>query len=89
MGPFSNYFEERVHFQTEFEKIPQARAWEARARAPDPGPNGVCFQTQFENGHLFVKYFEHGHIVSFFLKMGPGPVFKNVTGSFFQSFTLE
>ena len=23
-GPFSNYFEKRVHFQTEFEKIPQA-----------------------------------------------------------------
>ena len=52
-GPFSNYFEKRVHFQTEFEKIPQARAQEARARARDPGPNGVFFQTQFENGFFF------------------------------------
>ena len=54
-GPVSNYFEKRVHFQTEFEKIPQARAREARARARDPGPNGVFFQTQFENGPFFFK----------------------------------
>ena len=56
--PFSNYFEKRVHFQIEFENIPQARAREARARARDPGPNGVFVQTQFDNCKLFSNTFE-------------------------------
>ena len=40
--------ETRIHFQTEFEKIPQARG-------QAPGPKGVFVQTQFGNEHVFFK----------------------------------
>ena len=80
---FQTVLKKTNHFQTEFEKITQARAQEARAR--DPGPNGVCFQTQFENGPFFFKIvWKQGSFFIFILKIGPGPVFKIVTDPFFK-----
>ena len=87
-NPFSNYFETRVHFQTEFEKIPQARAWEARARARDPGPNGVFFQIQFKDGPFFQNSLKKDPFVQTFLKTTSRQISKNVTVPFFQSFTF-
>ena len=80
-------FTKKVHVQTEFEKKTH---W-GLGPGPWPGPPGpwpgVFFQTQFENGPFFQNSLKKDPFFQTFLKMGPGPVFKLVTDSCFQSFT--
>ena len=99
----SNKFEQRnpffdfvknVEFQNEVEKIPQARAQEAQARAQEarararhPGPNGLLFQTHFGNGLFVQKTLKQDP--DLFLKIGPRPIFKNVTGPFLKDLSFS
>ena len=73
--PVSNYFEKRVCFQTEFEKIPH---W---GLGPGPWP-GLLFQTQFGNGPCLQNSLEKDPCFQTFWKMVPRPVFKNATEPF-------
>ena len=90
---FSNYFEKSVHFQTEFEKIPhpgaRARVDRGQGPGPRPQPGGVFFQTQFENEPFFQNSLKKYPLFQTCLKNTPRPIFKNVTESFFQSFTFS
>ena len=90
---FQTILKKHFHFQTVFEKIPhpggRARVDRGQGPGPRPQPGGVSFQTQFENGPFFQNSLKTYSLFQTFLKNVPRPIFKNVTESFFKSFTFS
>ena len=78
---FKHMFENRVHFQTDFEKYPSPGRGSALGGAAGGGARGIFSNICLKMDRIFKHLFENGPYLCH-------PIFKIASGLVFQNFTI-